>query len=479
MGAGRRLLAALFLLAAALKLWLWWRARGFDQGDPVEYVNIAYRIAFGIGIPWWDLRPLLLSLIYVPVLYAAQLWPDPTGEAMVKALRLVQVVFGLGLVWLAFRLGDLLAGRCAGIVGSLVVATNPIVNYLSVNTFAEIPSTFFIVLAAWLLLRRRSPAGWALAGMALGIGCMIRYQAIVMLPVFCLWVAGVAGWPGRRLVVAFCGGVGLSAIVQALIETIAYGRPFHSLIVSFTYNVSSGQAPVDFGQEAAEWYALTANQWLGLGVAALALLGGLAATRSRRGAEWLLLGVAAAGMFAFLSALPHKEARFTSQVVPFLAVFAGYGAACMLSWSGAARWVGMAIVVGSVMGPLWRTVQLDLADNVAYVEGTKLAAELKPGGVMATIPWFVPRPYAGTRLTLERFDRNRWSDIDYITRTVERSDFLLFPEYWLLEDRAVRRLVDANYRTVESYSNGVVLLQHRRLDEPNRRRPRGESGSSA
>ena len=63
-------------------------------------------------------------------------------------------------------------------------------------------------------------------------------------------------------------------------------------------------------------------------------------------------------------------------------------------------------------------------------------------------------------------------DRDYVTRTVQESDFLLFPEYWLLEEPYVRRLVDADYRTLESYPNGVVLLQNKRLDEPARRRSR-------
>jgi hypothetical protein len=130
------------------------------------------------------------------------------------------------------------------------------------------------------------------------------------------------------------------------------------------------------------------------------------------------------------------------------------------------------LVLGAAGPPLWASIRLDVVHNTSYVDGPKRAAELKPGGVLGTIPWLVPRPYTGTRLTLERMDRNKWRDREHVTRTVEQSDFLLFPEYWLLEDRDVRRLVDADYRTIESYENGVVLLQNKRLDEPTRRRPR-------
>jgi hypothetical protein len=121
---------------------------------------------------------------------------------------------------------------------------------------------------------------------------------------------------------------------------------------------------------------------------------------------------------------------------------------------------------------LYASWSLDLQSNVGYVEGVKRAAELRPGGTLGTIPWLVARPYAGTRLTLERMDRNVWSRRDEVTRTIEQSDYLLFPEYWLLEDREVDKLVDARFKSIESYEDGVVLYQNRRLDEPTRRRGR-------
>jgi hypothetical protein len=115
---------------------------------------------------------------------------------------------------------------------------------------------------------------------------------------------------------------------------------------------------------------------------------------------------------------------------------------------------------------------LDLESNVGYVLGVKRAAELRPGSTLGTIPWLIARPYAGTRLTLERMDRNVWSRREEVARTIEQSDFLLFPEYWLLEDREIDKLVDARFRSIDGYEDGVVLYQSRRLEEPNRRRSR-------
>ena len=503
-GPGRRWarpIVALLLGALVLRLALWARAYGFEQGDPVEYVNIAYKIAFGIGIPWWDLRPLLLPLVYVPVLYLAQLWPDPSGEAMVRALRLVGVLFSLGSVWLVYLLGRHLGGVPVGLASALLVAVNPVFNRLSVSTFAEVPSTFFVLLAIWSLAR--TPRRPLLAGLALGAACMIRYQAIAFVAPVGLWALWRATKDeGRRTndegqrgahfrpssFFRFGAGLGVAALAQAAIETVAYGRPFHSLLASFRYNVTSGLAPAEFGSEPFEWFLLRTPEWFGSPAFLLALVGLGALSRGPRAPEWRLVGLSAATMFLVLSALPHKELRFVAQVLPLLALFAGQGTLWMVG-----RLVSFASERSGVRAPLvpttllalavalpllWATIRLDLEADVAYVDGPKRAAELRPGGTMGTIPWFVPRPYTGSRLTLERMDRKIWDDREHVARTVAQSDFLLFPEYWLLEDREVRRLVDANYRTLESYDNGVVLLQNRRLDEdrepdqPARRRPR-------
>ena len=519
---GSRWLLALLLGALALRLALWARAYGFEQGDPVEYVNIAYKIGFGIGIDWWDLRPLLLPVLYVPVLYLAQVWPDPSGEAMVRALRLVSVLFSVGTVALIYLLGRRLGGELVGLAAGLLVAANPVFNRLSVSTFAEVPSTFFVVLTLWLLSSGRSPRQWLLAGLALGTACMMRYQGIAFVAPIGAWTLirgmrneyrGMSGLrPSSCLMPhsSFLFGLAATVLAQAALETVFYGAPFHSLLVSFDYNVTSGLAPLEFGSEPFEWYAGRVAEWFGIVPFGLALLGLPALARGPRATQWWLPAAAAAAMFVALSALPHKELRFMAQIAPLLALFAGQGLANIWRWLMASphplarspklggrgwgwglatwRW-GPVRVVWRVLaagicaamlmvavGPLlWASLGLDVATNVAYSDGPKRAAALKPGGTLGTIPWFVPRPYTGSRMALERMDRKVWEDRDYVTSTVERSDFLLFPEYWLLEDRYVRRLVDADYRTLESYPNGVVLLQNRRLDEPLRRRQRPEA----
>jgi hypothetical protein len=198
-------------------------------------------------------------------------------------------------------------------------------------------------------------------------------------------------------------------------------------------------------------------------------------------------------MLLALSALPHKEDRFMAQVVPLLALLAARGASFVGevgAWAWRLRASSSNLLAPEAAGRIGRVVMtivpllgcaapllaasllLDLEYNVGYVLGVKRAAELRPGSTLGTVPWLIARPYAGTRLTLERMDRNVWSRRDEVARTIEQSDFLLFPEYWLSEDPAIDKLVDARFRSIDGYDDGVVLYQSRRLEEPNRRRPR-------
>jgi hypothetical protein len=346
-----------------------------------------------------------------------------------------------------------------------------------------------------------------LAGLAIGAGCMIRYQAIFYLPPIGLWVAGAALfrarggitarvralferqlWPGA-LVLGFGAGLGLALLAQGAIEVVAYGRPFHSLQSSFAYNVTSGLAPVEFGEEPADWYLRQTGSWIGLLTAALALIGMAGAVGSPRWASWSLPGAAGLTMFLALSWLPHKEDRFLSQIVPLVALFAALGLTLVARVSGwawtvralipreLARRVGTAVMTVVMLAActtpmLIASLTLDLTSNVGYVLGIKKAAELQPGATIGTIPWNVARPYAGTRLTLERMDRAVWNRRQEVSRTIEQSDFLLFPEYWLLEDPEIDRLVEARFRSIDGYDDGVVLYQARRGEEPNRQRRR-------
>src|SRR6266508_4063110 len=174
--------------AAALKLWFWTQAYGFEQGDPLEYLNIGYAIAFQTGERWWDIRPILYPMLLAPILWVGQILPDATGEATVKAVRLFPLVCSLGVLAALIALGRSLGSIASGIAAALMLAVSPIFTQLSVSPFAEIPATLCVLLAGWALITAdRSPRRYLVAGLAMGIGAMIRYQSLAFIGPLALW----------------------------------------------------------------------------------------------------------------------------------------------------------------------------------------------------------------------------------------------------------------------------------------------------
>lgn len=465
--AARLAIPSVMTAALALKLTLVFRAIGFEQGDPLEYINIAHTLAFRTGEEWWDIRPLVYPLLLVPVIWLGAAVPDPTGEISVRLLRLTPLVFSLATILIGASIARHISGQIASIACALVLVGNVTVNQLSVSPFAEVPATFFILLSAFIVLRGRpSLTTGLLAGLALGVGCMARYQSLAFIAPFGLWaLLRDRGrlLPGFMTALVLCGGL------QALLDQLAYGAPFHSLLQSAAYNVTTDEAAAFYGAEPPSWYLTSVGEWLGYPTLILALLG--AAGGLRTGPRWswgLVLGLAVT-MLIWLSLIAHKELRFTSQITPFLAIAAGHGVAMI---AGAGRPAGAIVAAGAIAAAsvpgIIQSISLDLTFNPGFVLGPQRVAAERPGAVLGTIPWFIARPYTHGKIELVRADVDRWSDREYMAEVLGRADYILLREYDFLADRTIQRIVDSQFRTIETYPEQVVLLQHRRLQEPER-----------
>jgi hypothetical protein len=458
-------LGSVLAFAALLKLILLLRAVGFEQGDPLEYINIAYTIAHATHEEWWDIRPLVYPLTLVPFIWLGERLPDVTGEAAVRLLRCVPLVFSLGSLWICAAIAHTLSNRIGAIVAALILAANPTFNQLSVSPFAEVPATFGVLCAVLVAIRTR-PSFWSggLAGTALGLACMARYQSLAFIGPFGLWML-----LGRRLprLTGFIAGLLACVAFQAALDDLAYGAPFHSLIQSAAYNVTTDEAASFYGAQPFIWYLQSVGEWLGYPTLALAVVGGVLAVAGHLRWQWLLVLGLTVTMLLWLSAIGHKELRFTSQLTPFLAIAAGHGASSVarigprLGRIAVVPLVGLAAIPGIV-----HSLSLNLTFNPGFVEGPKMVAAEHSGAVLGTIPWFIARPYVHNRIELVRADVDRWHDREYMTQVLERSDYLLLREYDFATDRTIQRLVDRQYRTVETYPEQVVLLEKRSGSTP-------------
>jgi len=115
-------------------------------------------------------------------------------------VRLAQVALSAWSTVLMYRLGSRFGGERVGRVAALVFAFDPVLIAFSHRLWSE---TLFLTLLLLVLdLLTRDPEGgrwtrWALAGVVLGAGALVRPMLVTFLPFLALWLAWTA-WLGRR-----------------------------------------------------------------------------------------------------------------------------------------------------------------------------------------------------------------------------------------------------------------------------------------
>ncbi|MEA2279658.1 MAG: hypothetical protein QOK21_265 [Solirubrobacteraceae bacterium] len=335
-----------------------------------------------------------------------------------------QALMGVGTVGLTYDLTRRRFGRVAGAVAGLALALTPIAVAISRHNNPDALLVLCSVAALWCVVRALEDGRtrWvALAGVALGLGFETKMGAALLvvpgLAAAILWVAP----RGRRAAVRSlaAGGAALVAVGGAwpllMALTPAADRPWVSgtsdnsiLSLIFGYNGLGrldGQAGGPqarggaggfggnlFGGDAGPLRLLNSalggqGGWL-LGVAVVAGLGLLAATRLRRRdprTGWLL---AAGGAFlatavAFSAAKGIFHPYYVSALAPFTAALVGAGAAEILRGDRIARVLAPAAIVAGI------ATELAVARNVgglswigavvalAAIAGVALAAPLR------------------------------------------------------------------------------------------------------
>ena len=113
----------------------------------------------------------------------------------IQAVRLVSLLFGLGLLVALYGLGRELYDRRTAFLAVLVFMSFPYFTRLSAALSNDVQMTFFFALALWGGLRLRTRHSWglvALAGCALGLGMLSKYVMVLILPIIAFT------WWGQR-----------------------------------------------------------------------------------------------------------------------------------------------------------------------------------------------------------------------------------------------------------------------------------------
>jgi len=185
----------LCLLAAALIRLAWVAlvdARPID--DFSWYFGRAVGLSQGLGLVFEGRLTALWPVGYPATLGLLFLVTGPS----LMAAKLLNVAFGLGILWLSYRIAQTLfqSERTARLTLLGLSLYPNHVAYTSL-TATELPFLFALLLGSWLLLRGRAVFRLPSAGVVFGWGCLIK-PIMLFVPALMLLAAG-SGGRGRKV----------------------------------------------------------------------------------------------------------------------------------------------------------------------------------------------------------------------------------------------------------------------------------------
>ncbi|MFH1440124.1 MAG: hypothetical protein ABIG89_06145 [Candidatus Woesearchaeota archaeon] len=141
----------------------------FVLWDEAVYVGIGkYIFSSGnIGL-WEDIRPLGLSVL-LGLAWKLKLNPIIAG-------RFIELMFSIGSIFLVFKISELIFRtdsnkNTIAILSTIIYAITPLFFYNSLRLMTGIPSTFFVLSAVYVFLKRR----YMLAGLFSSLAFIFRY----------------------------------------------------------------------------------------------------------------------------------------------------------------------------------------------------------------------------------------------------------------------------------------------------------------
>ncbi len=308
------------------------------------------------------------------------------------------------VIWAAFRLARSLEDDPITAVGAAVlVASAPIVLYQAVQPMTDVPVTAAIAAAA--VFAWTSPRRPGLAGLALGIGLLIRPNLLPVVLVFLWSMADRASRPALgRFLAAFVPVAGVVPVLNALV----YGAPWRTGYGDTSALFSIAHVPTNL-QRYTTWTLDTMTPLVLLIVFVPWLLARntQATPRHLPSGDWqsprrislFLLSLIAIISGCYVAYVPFVEwwyLRFLLPAIPLLCVLMAVaivvlgrragriGGLVALAVFGALAWHGLSVARHRAAFDLWHLEQR-LSATATYIRGIApnvVAITIQPGGAI-------------------------------------------------------------------------------------------------
>ncbi|HEY1372539.1 MAG TPA: glycosyltransferase family 39 protein [Candidatus Binatia bacterium] len=371
---------------------LWW--------DEAAYMLKARAIAFGTPeTGWYRSGPVLLPFL------AAGLFKLGVGEV---AIRFLWIALSTASLILLYRIGALGLNKRVGLYAAALAAFFYIDLFYSMRLLVDLPQVFFVVLAAYLLVRavyfNATYSAWAVlpilflgTGMRFTVGIFILVAAI-----FLIVVEKDRLWKNNRWCVSLV--LGFAVLLPLLIYYWAvYGNPLFPFVSQGVLR-TAGKTAANPGDILLQYVHFFPNYMnvpvtlvfvagLILAVVVLARRGAAFATDKTVQSYLLLLLWTVVPFLFFALLVDHFEDRYIAMIFPavFLltgaAIDAGYNYLKQCNFSAAVAAVTLFLLYAAVSMALRSDAEIaDKLDSFAALQeaGLWIKAHSQPGDYVVT-----------------------------------------------------------------------------------------------
>jgi hypothetical protein len=323
--ADERPLTVLMLVGLALRLIAVVFARGYmGSDDHYQVIEIAADWERGNHLFLSGGEQFYRSLLYPGVNWLLMALTHRLGfyhpDTVMMVNRFAHALYSLWVIVLTYRIGLLLGGKRTAWTAGLLVAAHAVMPYVAVRDLLETACIPFLLLGLYKIIQiektdaRHSSRAWLVAGAALGLSFVIRWQVASAILGIGLYVLYRRRWRGMILLSVGC----LFPIVfQGLWDLNLHGIFLGSMWVYIAHNMQHARDYV-----VGPWYRYV---WLILGIfiPPFSLLFVAAIARYAR-----RMGVVLWAVLAFLIVhmlVPGKQERFLLPIFPLLALMGAVG----------------------------------------------------------------------------------------------------------------------------------------------------------
>lgn len=230
----RELVAGILALAALLRIGYIFAVPTQPTSDFALLYNVACSTASG-DVSWMNVAEGYFSWwqYQIPfVLYEAVIIKLTHS---VVALKLMNVVWSVGIVYMVYCISGLNMPRRASLIAAALCAVYPGHILMSSVLTNQHISLFFILLGAYVCLKADSLLKYAASGLLLAVGDMMRPEAgIVVAAIICVCLLAIIGRPAKKrilwvvlqlavLIAAYLGAKKLAELVLHLVGLAPYG----------------------------------------------------------------------------------------------------------------------------------------------------------------------------------------------------------------------------------------------------------------